>query len=168
LAQLDSFAATKPWPPLQVPRKRSLGLVLRRAMQRIDFEWTALRLCAPRDLLPWLLRGVRRVYERLARRAAHGITRNAEVNRRLRSDYVPKPYPGPVTLFRGRTKRFGNGEFDPTHGWGPLVSAGLEIHELPGFHTWLLEEPFVPFLATAIQNRLAEARAHSRPPGRVR
>jgi thioesterase domain-containing protein/acyl carrier protein len=65
---------------------------------------------------------------------------------RLTDRYAPRPYTGRVVLFR--TARFQTGRFrDPTLGWGELVGGGLEVHELPGNHHGVFQEPVVAMLA---------------------
>ena len=49
-----------------------------------------------------------------------------EANYELELKYVPKIYPGPVTLFRARTRPLVDG--NPSDlGWGNLAGGGLEI-----------------------------------------
>ena len=64
--------------------------------------------------------------------------------------YRPRPYPGPVTLFRAA----GAG-FDPSLGrdlgWGRLTPAPVEVHELPGDHVTLMAEPNVTVLAARLR-----------------
>ena len=45
--------------------------------------------------------------------------------------HAPRPYPGPVSLFRAADNRQAPGA-DPALGWGRLVRAGLEVHTVPG------------------------------------
>jgi thioesterase domain-containing protein len=60
--------------------------------------------------------------------------------------YRPRPYPGPVTLFRAE----GAG-FEPALGrdlgWGRLTPRPVEVHDLPGDHVTLMVEPNVAVLA---------------------
>ena len=68
-------------------------------------------------------------------------------------DYVPKVYPGRVTLLRARTRplfRLHGCDL----GWGVLAGGGLEIVEVPGNHETILKEPNVRFLADALRTRL--------------
>jgi thioesterase domain-containing protein len=64
--------------------------------------------------------------------------------------YRPRPYPGPVTLFRAA-----GAEFDPSLGrdlgWGRLTPAPVEVHELPGGHVTLMAEPNVAVLAACLR-----------------
>ncbi|MFL6261088.1 MAG: amino acid adenylation domain-containing protein [Thermoanaerobaculia bacterium] len=71
--------------------------------------------------------------------------------------YQPEVYPGPVTFFRTveADREFldvlhgaGYEVDDLTKGWSRLVEQPLEIHEIPGHHETLLQEPFVQAVAT--------------------
>jgi thioesterase domain-containing protein len=64
-------------------------------------------------------------------------------------NYVPKPYPGKMTLFRATTQPVGIVE-DPTLGWRGL-SAELEIHDVTGHHGSIVTEPFVRELAAKLE-----------------
>lgn len=81
---------------------------------------------------------------------------------RLTDRYAPRPYTGRVVLFR--TARFQTGRFrDPTLGWGELVVGGLEVHELPGNHQGVFQEPVVAMLARKLSPYLPRP-ADPRPP----
>lgn len=72
------------------------------------------------------------------------------------SNYIPQPYQGQVTLFRThRHSLFG--PFDPNMGWDRLVSGGIEIKEIKGFHANILQEPYVQILAEQLKASLEQA-----------
>lgn len=70
--------------------------------------------------------------------------------------YVPKPYPGKITLFRATNQPWGIVP-DPTLGWEG-ISKNLEIHEVTGNHGSLVAEPYVGGLVDKLQGCLATVR----------
>jgi len=46
---------------------------------------------------------------------------------------------------------------DPTFGWGTLAAGGVEVHEVPGDHYWMVREPQVRTLAERIRAGLDES-----------
>ncbi len=79
-------------------------------------------------------------------------------NYRARTSYVPRAYPGRVTLFRA-TQRGAWKRDDPLHGWGDLARAGVEVHDVPSGHTRMYKEPDVGFVVGRLRACLDEARA---------
>ncbi|MEW5957722.1 MAG: amino acid adenylation domain-containing protein [Chloroflexota bacterium] len=71
--------------------------------------------------------------------------------------YTPPPYPGRITLFRTRGQSL-SGPFDPDLGWGKLA-AGVETHNLSGFHANILQEPYVQMLAKQLKICLDKAQS---------
>jgi thioesterase domain-containing protein/acyl carrier protein len=79
------------------------------------------------------------------------------VNARAAFDYVPKPYAGQVTLFRAKERH--DDDPYPYHlGWEGLAKGGLEIHEVPGSHLSMGEEPNVGTLTELLQRCLPALR----------
>ena len=69
------------------------------------------------------------------------------------ADYVPKGYPGRVTLFRARMQPlFGFETFD--RGWRAVTNGRVEIANIPGNHVGMLEKPHVRTLASELRGRL--------------
>ena len=66
--------------------------------------------------------------------------------------YTPGPYPGRVTLFRA-AKQPAQYSLDPTLGWSG-VTAGVDVHEVPGHHGALVEEPQLSILVELLRARL--------------
>jgi len=68
--------------------------------------------------------------------------------------YIPKPYPGTLTIFKPRI----NYKFypDPKMGWGDLAVGGLDIVEFPFNPHAMLVEPYVEQLAEALVERLGK------------
>lgn len=75
------------------------------------------------------------------------------------SQYVRQVYPGRVSLFRP-DKGIVTWHHDPTFGWGKLAAGGVESHDIPGWHTDFLGEPYVEFLAAKLMACLEEAQAN--------
>jgi thioesterase domain-containing protein len=67
--------------------------------------------------------------------------------------YVPRPYPGRVTLFPPISRSIG--EFDDREqGWGALAQGGVEIHDVEGDHLTMLAEPLVKAVAAQLSECL--------------
>jgi thioesterase domain-containing protein len=65
--------------------------------------------------------------------------------------YVPRTYPGPVTLFKASEQR---GEPEENLGWGALVSGRLTVHMIPGDHETIVYDPNVLVLAEELKASL--------------
>ncbi len=76
--------------------------------------------------------------------------RAGEASSRAKETYVPKPYPGRVTLFRATSGHVDSSP-DPSLGWEPLALGGLEIFDVPGSHNVLMEKPYVQTLAKRLR-----------------
>jgi aspartate racemase len=72
-----------------------------------------------------------------------------DVYRRATQFYQPQPYPGPVVLFKAHT-----GPYRPQLNWFQLVTGKIEIHEHPGDHMALREEPQVRQWAAILKQAL--------------
>src|SRR5207249_244042 len=83
--------------------------------------------------------------------------RNVEMANLLAQDrYRPRRYPGRVTLFRATQQPLGSPE-DPQLGWGGLAEGGCEVHDIPGDHMEITEEPQVRSLAERLRACLRKA-----------
>ena len=80
-----------------------------------------------------------------------------ETNFLAAKEYVTKVYPGKVTLFIAAEQSLGE-KFDPLQLWSHLAQGGVEIHEIPGNHVTLIEEPHVQVLAEQLRTTLSKAR----------
>jgi aspartate racemase len=76
-----------------------------------------------------------------------------QANLKALLSYVPKPYPGKLTLFK--SLNHGQGVH---YGWGELVRGGVETHYVPGTHRGILQEPNVDILADQMQVCIDQAR----------
>ena len=73
-----------------------------------------------------------------------------EISYQAAMNYHPRPYPGKVTLFRAAHRPPGR-EGDPFLGWDRVAGGGMEVHEIPGTHVTLLQEPGVRLLAEELK-----------------
>jgi thioesterase domain-containing protein/acyl carrier protein len=83
----------------------------------------------------------------------------ADVHLQIYKKYIPKVYPGQLTLFLA-SKRGGvpKGWYvDPEFGWGNLANEGVKVHYVPGGHRSLFKEPHVPVLAETLRACLDQA-----------
>jgi amino acid adenylation domain-containing protein len=64
--------------------------------------------------------------------------------------YLPQTYSGNVVLFNAIDK-FSSYKFPPDLGWRKFVAGELEIHNISGDHSSLLEEPHVQILAETLK-----------------
>jgi thioesterase domain-containing protein len=71
--------------------------------------------------------------------------------------YVPRPYPGRVTVFKPRTKPLVCHRLRHDLGWSDLAIGGVEIVTVPGSHGTILKEPLVAHLAGALSTALDHA-----------
>jgi amino acid adenylation domain-containing protein len=79
-------------------------------------------------------------------------------------NYQPKPYGGPVVLFRSVERTFGFGQ-DLRLGWADTLGSELEICESPGNHYTIYMEPHVRELIRNIMARVEKAEAGTAEPG---
>ncbi len=135
------------------PRTASPDFVRRRA--RIHLE--VLREIGAREKLSYLLsrartllllavrplaRGLALGYEALFHPELRAHRRVRDANQRAARIYVPSFYGGRVTLFRARHRleeRPQERWLAPALGWDDLCGEGVEVHEVPGGHSSLLE-----------------------------
>jgi len=79
--------------------------------------------------------------------------------------YVPAPYDGSAVLFRVRADR-SRGELDHSddehNGWATVIRGGVEVIDVPGTHTSIVEEPHVRTLAQSLRAVLDRALADYR------
>ena len=75
--------------------------------------------------------------------------------------YVPKVYPGRITLFRSSAHLVGYNSV-PQLGWGPLAADGVEMYEVPGHTGTMFYPPHVRTLAMQLRACMARERAEGR------
>lgn len=96
----------------------------------VKLQWL---LCECLDMMGWSLPKILRRFVVL-----EGI-------RKARMKYVGSIYDGHMVVFQNR-----NG-LDPTLIWGPLVSGGIEVYEVPGGHVDMFKYPHVEVLAKKLK-----------------
>jgi len=96
-----------------------------------------------------------RLYYERGTRAFPSSWRNfqtEEAHRRALKHYVPRFYPGPITLIRAaETPETVGTHKDLTLGWKNLAGGGLQIYDVPGDHLSMFEEPNVRVLAETLK-----------------
>src|SRR5262249_14704307 len=85
-----------------------------------------------------------KLYSRSGRPLPTALQNVKEANFLAAKDYVTKPYPGRVTLFLASEQTV---EGDQRDVWSKLALGGVELHQIPGDHVTLIEEPNVRVLA---------------------
>jgi aspartate racemase len=83
---------------------------------------------------------------------------NPNLPRRMLEAYTPQVYSGRVTLFKAMNQISVNYAITPPEvGWRKFVNGELEIHEIPGSHVGILEEPNVKILAEKMRACIAKS-----------
>jgi thioesterase domain-containing protein len=90
--------------------------------------------------------------------AAH-LSRQLETfkaNHHAVRNYTPQSYDGHVVLFRAESEE--EPAADPSRGWRKYVG-NVEVHDVPGDHYSILNQPQVGMLAAGVKSYLDETRA---------
>jgi oxalate---CoA ligase len=116
--------------------------------EQLRYVWTrALSVGAYGRLKAW------DVAQGISRRAGSSLPapfRHTRVlNHLAAKSYVPRPYPGQVTLFRA-VERLDAAD-DPYRGWDQVALGGVEVHDVPGDHSSMIREPHVAVLAARLK-----------------
>ncbi|NJR65290.1 MAG: amino acid adenylation domain-containing protein [Leptolyngbyaceae cyanobacterium CRU_2_3] len=73
-------------------------------------------------------------------------------NRRSTEGYIPASYPGKITLFKATEQPLGVSlTLEPELGWRDLAMGGLEIHNIPGSHLGMLQDPSAQVLGETLK-----------------
>ncbi len=78
------------------------------------------------------------------------------INSQAVKQYVPKPYPGRITLFRS-SEGYRYAEMrsaDPLLGWGKIAKGKVEMYVVPGDHMQIVREPSVKQLGEQLKRCL--------------
>lgn len=136
---------------------------------RVDRHLTNLLRLEPKQRLTYLRkRLVRRIYSDTRQPLPQADPKSPllEVFEQASKDYVPQIYPGQAILFQAseQTVEYLEWEewwgFNPQLDWGRLVAGGLDIHEIPGHHFNIFDEPYVQVLAEKLQACLDRTQAN--------
>jgi aspartate racemase len=81
------------------------------------------------------------------------LAREGEFRTQARARHRLRPYAGKVVLFRALDPIWFSPGYrvDPLLGWGDVARGGLDVHDVPGSHMGILEEPHVQVLAERIR-----------------
>ena len=117
-------------------------------LQRLAFHWQVVRQIPYNEQMDYIAEK----WKRRSRKAAPaseengshhlpaGIKKLNEFLNRARSEYIPHPYSGPITLFRA--EMWGDERpRDPLLGWGELAKGGIDVHIVPGCHGNQVTDP---------------------------
>lgn len=74
-------------------------------------------------------------------------------------NYVPKTYPGKVTLFWANEDL--RGSYNVHEGWNFLAAGGVETHNIPGNHLDIVKEPYVQTLAEKLKSCIEKAQVEN-------
>jgi amino acid adenylation domain-containing protein len=85
---------------------------------------------------------VRKIYLFLGQNLPKPLRVTQDAIQKANESYVPKVYPGRVTLFRASKQPYGIYP-DPSLGWTGLAAGGLDIYEVSGYHGAIVSEPRV-------------------------
>src|SRR5207245_5811365 len=122
---------------------------------KIRFHASALALLAPREIPRYLselsARAMRpalraQAAARWKRPRSQTIQDVNDAVSQCRQRYVPPPFAGPVDLFRAQIQ-------DPAAplprdlGWSRVALDGIVIHDVPGWHSSMVREPYVRVVA---------------------
>ncbi len=99
------------------------------------------------------------VYSRLGWPMPQAVRYNyvRSILNRAAEAYHPRPYPGPVTVFRASIQPEGI-EPDPSLGWRAYVSGDLTLYATPGTHNSIMKEPHLSSLIAQIEAHLDTVR----------
>jgi aspartate racemase len=131
--------------------------------QRSRHHWGHLSSLGPRQQWDYIRQIKRRIWQTAVGSDADRqpslpsiLQMVAEANAQALEEYVPEVYPGRITLFRAS-----NGSRrtcpDPDLAWGKLAAGGVEVHDVPGDHATMMEEPHVRILAEHLRACLSGA-----------
>ncbi|OLD55650.1 MAG: hypothetical protein AUI64_03230 [Acidobacteria bacterium 13_1_40CM_2_64_6] len=89
-----------------------------------------------------------------------GATAFLEAEYHALTHYVPKVYPGRITLFRARAGPLFR-VYRSDMGWSDLAAGGVDIRSVPGSHSTMLTDPHVRVIAEHLTACLAESAART-------
>jgi thioesterase domain-containing protein len=98
---------------------------------------------------------VRRLFKALGRPIPRVLRSNFIMFLLMGRDYVPKPFPGAIHLFRaeGRSAEY---LADAALGWEQMVAKGVVVHHVAGGHVTMLEKPNIVPLVEELRKLLSD------------
>ena len=88
---------------------------------------------------------------------AHPFIELCKADFRATRNYLPRRYPGRITLFRAAQELTGMSS-DPTLGWNKWAAEGVDVHVVPGNHASMVYKPHVEVLAQKLTFCLSQVR----------
>ena len=90
------------------------------------------------------------------------LARRLKIEHRAWRRYQPRPYTGPVSLFRPRRLPLLT-PYDETLGWSRIATSALDVQKIsvPGFQGWMLRPPYASILAKTLSRSLELAQKTS-------
>jgi amino acid adenylation domain-containing protein len=169
LIDTDNLPAPPPRDSSVVARK------LRRVARRVRFHLAALGSLEPRARLPylvekaqvffrWFKKEMKSLYESIRHPLPEAVRIVNAAHQEALDRYVPFAYDGRVVLFRASETYAAH----PDLGWEALCRGGLEIIEVPGGHSRIIEEPEVRILAHELSRSLRKTEEAADIPNRNR
>ena len=131
---------------------RNLGQL--RFKRKLEYLWNKLRY-VPAKTKGQVWGGVFKLYREGGRPLPRLLRNIEQINFAAARNYVPKVYPGKVTLFLASADL--TAAYDLKEGWEALAGDGLEVHEIEGDHINIIKEPFVGQLAAELTSCLDKA-----------
>ncbi|HEY3319088.1 MAG TPA: thioesterase domain-containing protein, partial [Planctomycetota bacterium] len=147
---------------------RYLRKSLQRTMEVFDNHLGNLARLTPTEAAVYLLRKMRWLRFRALEKASglfggsslvsDTLTKIEAGARAARERYVAQPYRGQIALFRATHYSH---EFrpDPHLGWDGIATGGLDVFEIPGYHSSIFIAPRVSVLADHLRDCLKKAQA---------
>jgi thioesterase domain-containing protein/NAD(P)-dependent dehydrogenase (short-subunit alcohol dehydrogenase family)/acyl carrier protein len=93
-------------------------------------------------------------YKTIGRPVPQTVGNITDINTFAAANYKPRPYAGTLTIFRSVKREALDGD-DELLGWGGLAAGGFEVHDVPGTHHDMTQEPNVRILADEVGQCLA-------------
>jgi thioesterase domain-containing protein len=135
----------------------------------LDLTLEELDRLGPEEQLPYLWQHVQRLGlvepnmpPELVQQILDDLKRLFHAHVKLANDYVIRPYPGRITLFRP-TESVVLVHSTPDRGWAK-VAAAVDVHFVPGHHHTMVKEPQVQVLAQQLGVYLRQAQERPTQP----
>jgi len=128
--------------------KRMSGITYQAVLKQICFgpdRWACLRKAMRTHCASLICHG----YSCLGRPVPQSLLTLQAVNRFAAERYVPRRYPGRLTLLRASSSS--EPVADPLLGWGDLAGDGIDVRDIPGGHYEIATEPHVAVLAKELK-----------------
>ncbi len=90
--------------------------------------------------------------------AVRKVLQNVRQDAQLTFEYLPRVYPGQITLFRTKpTRPEEKSTMAFTLGWHRLAGGGIRVYEIPGNHVAIMKKPYVETFSQILNESLDEA-----------